>query len=49
MKKKTPAELYEVNRRIRKDWGSIKPYTRVIEDKRHKKDKYKKELRDYDE
>lgn len=50
MKKKTPVNLYEVNRRIRKDWGNIKPYTRIIEDKRYKKAKHKKEeLRDYDE
>ena len=27
--------------RIRKDWGNVKPITRVIPDKRFKKPKYK--------
>ena len=38
-----PRSQYEVYRSIRKDWGEIKPYTRIEEDKRHKKPKYKKD------
>lgn len=34
---------YEVNKSIRKDWGDISPVTKIIPDKRFKKDKYKKE------
>ena len=46
-KKKTqPRNSYEVNRSIRRDWGAIKPYTRIEEDKRRKKEKHKK---DWDE
>ena len=42
-KKKTkPRNSYEVNRSIRRDWGAIKPYTRIEEDKRKKKEKHKK-------
>lgn len=41
-KKTTPRNSYEVNRSIRRDWGAIKPYTRIEEDKRKKKEKYKK-------
>ena len=41
-KKTKPRNSYEVNRSIRRDWGAIKPYTRIEEDKRKKKDKYKK-------
>lgn len=41
-----PRSQYEVYRSIRKDWGEIKPYTRIEEDKRRKKPKYKK---DYNE
>lgn len=49
MKKKTEtASLYEVNRKIRGDWGSVKPYTRVFEDKRKKKPKYKGKENHYD-
>lgn len=33
MKTEKP-KSYEVNRRIRKDWGEIKPVTKVIPDKR---------------
>lgn len=33
---------YEVNKSIRKDWGTISPVTKVIPDKRSKKDKYRK-------
>ena len=39
--KQKPRNAYEVYRAIRKDWGEIKPYTRVIEDKRKKKPKHK--------
>lgn len=41
---------YEANRKIRKDWGDIRPVTRVIEDKRRqKKEKQdRKEMRDYE-
>lgn len=38
-----PRSQYEVYRSIRKDWGEIKPYTRIEEDKRRKKPKYKKD------
>ena len=37
-----PRSNYEVYRAIRKDWGEIKPYTRVETDKRFKKPKHKK-------
>lgn len=33
---------YEIYKSIRRDWGNVKPYTRVEQDKRKKKDKYKK-------
>ena len=33
---------YEVNKAIRHDWGEVKPYTRIEEDRRFKKDKYRK-------
>lgn len=33
---------YEVIRSIRGDWGQVKPYTRVEDDKRFKKPKHKK-------
>lgn len=32
---------YEADRKIRKDWGAIKPVTRVIGDKRRKDPKHK--------
>ena len=42
-KKKTkPRDSYEVNRSIRRDWGNISPVTKIIPDKRKKKEKYKK-------
>lgn len=41
-KNNKPRNSYEVNRSIRRDWGAIKPYTRIEEDKRKKKEKYKK-------
>lgn len=34
---------YEVIRSIRGDWGQVKPYTRIEDDKRFKKPKHKKE------
>ena len=34
---------YDANRKIRRDWGEIKPYSRIEEDKRKKKPKHKKE------
>ena len=43
-KKKTkPRDSYEVNRSIRRDWGAISPVTKIIPDKRNKKEKHKKE------
>lgn len=42
-KKKTkPRNSYEVNRSIRRDWGNISPVTKIIPDKRKKKEKYNK-------
>lgn len=41
MKKTETNSIYEVNRKIRGDWGQVKPYTRVFEDKRKKKPKHK--------
>lgn len=41
-KKTTPRNSYEVNRSIRRDWGAISPVTKVIPDKRNKKEKHKK-------
>lgn len=46
--KNKEVSLYEVNRRIRNDWGNVKPYTRIEQDKRRKKDKHKKGLKDYE-
>ena len=40
-KKKTqPRNSYEVNRSIRRDWGAIKPYTKVENSKKYKKPKH---------
>ena len=39
--KTKPRTNYEVYRSIRKDWGNIKPYTRIEEDKRRKPPKHK--------
>lgn len=33
---------YEAWKKIRRDWGDIKPVTKVIENKKRKKDKYPK-------
>lgn len=46
MSKKKKTKLrnsYEVNRSIRRDWGTIKPYTRIEENKKKKKEKYRKD------
>lgn len=49
MNKDTKASL-EANSKIRRDWGDIKPYTRVIQDKRkaYKLKEKKKEIRDHE-
>ena len=36
-------------RKIRNDWGAVKPYMRVFADKRKKKDKHKKDYKNYEE
>jgi len=42
-KKKTkPRNSYEINRSIRRDWGNISPVTKIIPDKRKKKEKHRK-------
>lgn len=46
MKKKTENISYEVNRKIRRDWGEVKPYTRVEESRKHKKPKHIKRERE---
>ena len=40
--KTQPRSQYEVYQSMRKDWGMVKPYTRVEDDKRFKKPKHKK-------
>ena len=37
---------YEANKKIRKDWGDIKSYTRVEESKKYKKPKHIKRERE---
>ena len=37
---------YEVNRKIRRDWGGVKPYTRVEESRKYKKPKHIKKERE---
>lgn len=37
---------YEVYRSMRRDWGNVNPVTRVIEDKRNKKDKHSKRAKE---
>lgn len=44
--KNKPHSNYEIYRTMRKDWGEIKPYTRVETDKRFKKPKYIKSERE---
>lgn len=48
--KKEKNETYETIRKIRGDWGSVNPVTKVIPDKRRaKKDKEsRKEIRNYE-
>ena len=41
-KNNKPRNSYEVNRSIRRDWGAISPVTKIIPDKRNKKEKHKK-------
>ena len=36
----------EVNASIRREWGDVKPYTRVHDSKKNKKPKYKKDWRE---
>lgn len=42
-KKRKPAvkSFKEIAQTQRRDWGEVKPYTRVHEDKRYKRPKYK--------
>ncbi len=42
IKKTKPRNSYEVNKSIRKDWGNISPVTKIIPDKRKKKEKHRK-------
>lgn len=34
MKKQESNPSYEINKKIRRDWGDIKPYTRIIPNKK---------------
>ncbi len=34
MKEKEQNLSYEINKKIRRDWGDIKPYTRIIPNKK---------------
>lgn len=47
-KKKITNSIYEVVRKIRGDWGQVKPYTRIEQDKRKKKTKHKGREFDYE-
>ena len=50
MKKQKPLptiSTYEVERRVRRDWGAISPITRVIPNKK-KNQKIKHKRKDYD-
>lgn len=50
MKKQEQSKNYEAWRKIRGDWGSVKPFTRVENDKRRKKPKHiKREQEKYKE
>ena len=40
-KKKETNSTYEVIRKIRGDWGAVKPYTRIETSKKYKKPKHK--------
>lgn len=48
MKKKTENISYEVNCKIRRDWGDISPVTKIIPNKK-KNQKVKHKGRQYDE
>lgn len=48
-KKDSTPPQYQTLRKMRGDWGNIKPVTKVIPDKRRKKPKYKREDDQYDE
>lgn len=48
MKKKAENISYEVNRKIRRDWGDISPTTKIIPNKK-KNQKVKHKGRQYDE
>lgn len=39
---------YEVLKKIRNDWGQVKPYTRIEESKKHKPPKHKKKIYEED-
>lgn len=41
MKKQKPRTNVEIYQSLRRDWGDVKPVTRIIPDKRKKKPKYK--------
>lgn len=42
MKRQTKLKTWqEINSSLRRDWGNVKPYTRIEEDKRRKKPKHK--------
>ena len=47
-KKKNTNTTYEVTRKIRGDWGQVKPYTRIEQDKRKKQPKHKGKEYDYE-
>lgn len=47
MKQQTKLKTWqEINNSLRRDWGNVKPYTRVEEDKRRKKPKHKMRCED---
>ena len=44
--KRQPKDSYDIYKSIRRDWGDVKPYTRVHDSKKNKKPKYKKDWRE---
>ena len=42
-KKKKVRSNYEIYQSIRRDWGNVNPVTKIIPDKRKKKEKHKKD------
>lgn len=47
MKRQTKRKTWqEINNSLRRDWGNVKPYTRIEEDKRYKKPKHKERYED---